>query len=345
MLGWLHCCIPFTVAYRSHAVGHPQARPTTPAAAVLCALPPSPHSPTALVLALRASLQLCSALCSYPPLSSQPHRAAARAAFITATEFFAPPKCSPIMLLWFVANAAIGAWNISKHGASAFQALSPHYMYYYWAVSGRTCTSYQSVHGTGGEVAASTTSTGALMYISSAPHTCTPPSQPRPLHHAGPQPGGLEGAGQHPAVRDRRRSTVCRPGTLQRTLHPGELWLFNYLNRRAGCEIMRLHLQVETAARLARELSHVCSTVRCPSPCAGVNRSSPAIVPAHHRHRAHLLFVCTFRPPCAAVLCGGGLPLAAAHLPRPNLHDCQQVRAPGAGRCREAGVVEVQDGH
>lgn len=46
------------------------------------------------------------------------------------------------MLLWFLANAAIGAWNISKHGASAFQALSPHYMYYYWAVSGRTCTGY-----------------------------------------------------------------------------------------------------------------------------------------------------------------------------------------------------------
>ena len=41
------------------------------------------------------------------------------------------------MLLWFLANAAIGAWNISKHGASAFQALSPHYMYYYWSVSER----------------------------------------------------------------------------------------------------------------------------------------------------------------------------------------------------------------
>lgn len=46
------------------------------------------------------------------------------------------PLPSPITLLWFLANAAIGAWNISEHGASAFQALSPHYMYYYWAVSG-----------------------------------------------------------------------------------------------------------------------------------------------------------------------------------------------------------------
>ncbi|PRW58025.1 Potassium transporter family isoform C [Chlorella sorokiniana] len=51
---------------------------------------------------------------------------------------------SPIVLLWFTANAAIGAWNISKHGASAFQALSPHYMYYYW--SGR---SYEAWKGLG----------------------------------------------------------------------------------------------------------------------------------------------------------------------------------------------------
>lgn len=42
------------------------------------------------------------------------------------------------MLLWFLANAAIGAWNISKHGAASFQALSPHYMYYYWSVSGQS---------------------------------------------------------------------------------------------------------------------------------------------------------------------------------------------------------------
>ncbi|KAI7844072.1 hypothetical protein COHA_002216 [Chlorella ohadii] len=51
---------------------------------------------------------------------------------------------SPIVLLWFLANAAIGAWNISKHGAGAFQALSPHFMYYYW--SGR---SYEAWRGLG----------------------------------------------------------------------------------------------------------------------------------------------------------------------------------------------------
>ena len=46
----------------------------------------------------------------------------------------APPRRSPVMLLWFLANAAIGVWNIAQHGAGAFQALSPHYMYYYWSV-------------------------------------------------------------------------------------------------------------------------------------------------------------------------------------------------------------------
>lgn len=218
------------------------------------------------------------------------------------------------------------------------------------------------------------------MYIRSAPHTCTPPSRPRPLPHAGPQPGGVEGAGQHPAVRDGRRGAVCGPGTLQRALHPGELWLCNHLKCQVGCAItsesclsfwpgsacllldcmgvprnrgvsfehgMRPHLQVGTAARLAQELSHVCSPwpAGCSSPCGQVNCSSPAGVLAHHRHRPHLLLVCTFRSPCAAVLCGGGLPLAAAHIPGPNVHDCQQVSAPGAGRFRQAGVVEVQDAH
>eukprot|EP00887_Chlorella_sp_A99_P002108 scaffold21.g2108.t1 len=47
---------------------------------------------------------------------------------------------SPIMLLWFLANAAIGIYNIATIDASVFKALSPHYMYYYW--SGRASTAW-----------------------------------------------------------------------------------------------------------------------------------------------------------------------------------------------------------
>lgn len=40
---------------------------------------------------------------------------------------------SPIILLWFVANAVIGVYNIEKYRPSVFKGLSPSYMYYYWS--------------------------------------------------------------------------------------------------------------------------------------------------------------------------------------------------------------------
>lgn len=40
---------------------------------------------------------------------------------------------SPIILLWLVANAAIGAYNIAKFNPSVAKGLSPHYIYYYWS--------------------------------------------------------------------------------------------------------------------------------------------------------------------------------------------------------------------
>eukprot|EP00887_Chlorella_sp_A99_P003937 scaffold11.g3937.t1 len=50
---------------------------------------------------------------------------------------------SPVMLLWFGANLAIGAWNISRFGAGVFRALSPHYMYYFW--SGRASEAWRQL--------------------------------------------------------------------------------------------------------------------------------------------------------------------------------------------------------
>ena len=43
---------------------------------------------------------------------------------------------SPFILTWLLANGAIGLYNIFKHDASIFRALSPHYLYYFWAVRG-----------------------------------------------------------------------------------------------------------------------------------------------------------------------------------------------------------------
>ncbi|GAB4815865.1 hypothetical protein N2152v2_002911 [Parachlorella kessleri] len=39
---------------------------------------------------------------------------------------------SPFILLWLVANAAIGVYNIAKYNPGCFKGLSPHYIYYYW---------------------------------------------------------------------------------------------------------------------------------------------------------------------------------------------------------------------
>ncbi|GAB4823867.1 hypothetical protein N2152v2_010913 [Parachlorella kessleri] len=40
---------------------------------------------------------------------------------------------SPFILTWLLANGAIGLYNIFKHDPSIFRALSPHYLYYFWA--------------------------------------------------------------------------------------------------------------------------------------------------------------------------------------------------------------------
>lgn len=41
---------------------------------------------------------------------------------------------SPLMLMWFICNAALGIYNIARFGGpSIFRALSPHYMYYFWS--------------------------------------------------------------------------------------------------------------------------------------------------------------------------------------------------------------------
>ncbi|PSC70116.1 potassium transporter 12 isoform A [Micractinium conductrix] len=39
---------------------------------------------------------------------------------------------SPVVLLWFVANAAINLYNMSEYGWGVWRALSPSYMYYFW---------------------------------------------------------------------------------------------------------------------------------------------------------------------------------------------------------------------
>ena len=50
---------------------------------------------------------------------------------------------SPIILLWFIANAAIGAYNLAKFNPSAAKGLSPHYIYYYW--SGNASTAWKTL--------------------------------------------------------------------------------------------------------------------------------------------------------------------------------------------------------
>ena len=43
---------------------------------------------------------------------------------------------SPLVVIWFCSNAAIGVYNIVKHDTSVFKGLSPSYIYYYWAEFG-----------------------------------------------------------------------------------------------------------------------------------------------------------------------------------------------------------------
>lgn len=40
---------------------------------------------------------------------------------------------SPIMLLWFLFNAVIGVYNMVKFYPSVLKAVSPHYIYYFFA--------------------------------------------------------------------------------------------------------------------------------------------------------------------------------------------------------------------
>ncbi|KAI3432754.1 hypothetical protein D9Q98_004295 [Chlorella vulgaris] len=40
---------------------------------------------------------------------------------------------SPLVLLWFATNTGLGIYNMILHGFGACKALSPHYIYYFWA--------------------------------------------------------------------------------------------------------------------------------------------------------------------------------------------------------------------
>ncbi|BDA48595.1 Potassium transporter 23 [Coccomyxa sp. Obi] len=44
---------------------------------------------------------------------------------------------SPVLLLWFLVNAAIGVYNIARHMPDVFKAISPHYAFMYFLSSGR----------------------------------------------------------------------------------------------------------------------------------------------------------------------------------------------------------------